>query len=186
MARWDNESVMFSQPDNGKIKCRNCGLREKDRAHLAISGATLSSCKVFECKPRTILHDGAACPYFIDDNETDQQNGNLHSAESNDALKIDDLKAGVGVLVVKDGKILSGTRTTRFGYGLICGPGGHIKAGETPTQAAFRETEEEFGISPKDLLPLGRGPAEPDTGIQPHIFLCTDFHSSKCRNHMMF
>ncbi len=87
----------------------------------------------------------------------------------------DDLKAGVGVLVVKDGRILTGTRTTSFGYGLLCGPGGHIKVGETPTQAAFRETEEEFGISPKELLPLGRGPAEPDTEIQPYIFLCTDY-----------
>lgn len=87
----------------------------------------------------------------------------------------DDLKAGVGVLVVKAGKILTGTRKTSFGYGLICGPGGHIKVGETPMQAAFRETEEEFGISPKELVPLGRGPAEPDTGIQPHIFLCTEY-----------
>lgn len=87
----------------------------------------------------------------------------------------DDLKAGVGVIVVKDGKILTGTRKTDFGYGLICGPGGHIKVGETPTQAAFRETEEEFGISPKELTPLGRGPAEPDTEIRPYIFLCTDY-----------
>ena len=87
----------------------------------------------------------------------------------------DDLKAGVGVIVVKDGKILTGTRKTEFGYGLICGPGGHIKVGETPTQAAFRETEEEFGISPKELTPLGRGPAEPDTEIRPYIFLCTDY-----------
>lgn len=101
--------------------------------------------------------------------------GNSVQGDGDISSHPDDLKAGVGVLVVKDGKILSGTRTTSFGYGLICGPGGHIKAGETPIQAAFRETEEEFGISPKDLLPLGRGPAEPDTGIQPHIFLCTDY-----------
>lgn len=39
-------------------------------------------------------------------------------------------------------------------------PGGHVEAGETPEQAAFRETEEEFGISPKELIPLGRGPYE--------------------------
>lgn len=101
--------------------------------------------------------------------------GNSVQGDGDISSHPDDLKAGVGVLVVKDGKILSGTRTTSFGYGLICGPGGHIKAGETPIQAAFRETEEEFGISPKALLPLGRGPAEPDTGIQPNIFLCTDY-----------
>lgn len=83
--------------------------------------------------------------------------------------------SSVGVLVISDGKILSGTRHNDFGYGLICGPGGHIEKGETPEQAAFRETEEEFGISPKELILLGRGPVEPDTGLEPYIFLCTDY-----------
>lgn len=87
----------------------------------------------------------------------------------------EDTKACVGVLVVSQGKVLSGTRKTEFGHGLICGPGGHIKEGESPKQAAFREAEEEFGISPKELMPLGRGPVEPDTGIQPYIFLCTEY-----------
>lgn len=101
--------------------------------------------------------------------------GNSVQGDGDTSSSPDDLKAGVGVIVVKDGKILTGTRKTDFGYGLICGPGGHIKVGETPTQAAFRETEEEFGISPKELTPLGRGPAEPDTEIRPYIFLCTDY-----------
>ena len=87
----------------------------------------------------------------------------------------EDIKACVGVLVVSQGKVLSGTRKTEFGHGLICGPGGHIKESESPKQAAFREAEEEFGISPKELIPLGRGPMEPDTGIQPYIFLCTEY-----------
>lgn len=87
----------------------------------------------------------------------------------------EDTKACVGVLVVSQGKVLSGTRKTEFGHGLICGPGGHIKEGESPKQAAFREAEEEFGISPKELIPLGRAPMEPDTGIQPYIFLCTEY-----------
>lgn len=81
----------------------------------------------------------------------------------------------VGVLVISDGKVLTGTRHNDFGYGLICGPGGHGELGETPEQAAFRETEEEFGISPKELIPLGQGPVEEDTGLAPHIFLCTDY-----------
>lgn len=87
----------------------------------------------------------------------------------------EDTKACVGVLVVSQGKVLSGTRKTEFGHGLICGPGGHIKEGESLKQAAFREAEEEFGISPKELIPLGRGPMELDTGIQPYIFLCTEY-----------
>lgn len=84
-------------------------------------------------------------------------------------------KESVGVLVISDGKVLSGTRHNDFGYGLVCGPGGHVEPGETPTQAAFRETEEEFGISPKELIPLGLGPYEPDTGLRPHLYLCTDY-----------
>ena len=87
----------------------------------------------------------------------------------------EDTKACVGVLVVSQGRVLSGTRKTEFGHGLICGPGGHIKDGESPKQAAFREAEEEFGISPKELIPLGQGPMEPDTGIEPYIFLCTEY-----------
>lgn len=96
--------------------------------------------------------------------------------DGNTTSSPDDEKAGVGVLVLKDGKVLVGTRESESGYGLICGPGGHIKVGETPTQAAFRETEEEFGISPTELIPIGRGPAEPDTGIKPYVFLCTEYH----------
>lgn len=84
-------------------------------------------------------------------------------------------QSSVGVLVISDGKILTGTRHNDFGYGLICGPGGHIEPGETPAQAAFRETEEEFGISPKSLIPLGFGPKEPDTGLTPYLFLCTEY-----------
>ena len=80
---------------------------------------------------------------------------------------------GVGVLAVKDGKILVATRAEGYGHALVGGPGGHIEPGETPEQAAFRETEEEFGISPKELLLLGYGPEEPDTGYTPAVFLCT-------------
>lgn len=81
----------------------------------------------------------------------------------------------VGVIVISEGKVLTGTRHNDFGYGLICGPGGHGEKGETPEQAAFRETEEEFGISVNELIPLGTGPVEPDTGLTPYLFLCTDF-----------
>ena len=87
----------------------------------------------------------------------------------------DESPFGVGVLVLRDGKILTGTRQEGNGYGLICGPGGHGEKGETPEQAAFRETEEEFGISPKELIPLGVGPKEPESGLRAHVFLCTQF-----------
>lgn len=82
----------------------------------------------------------------------------------------------VGIIVISQGKVLTGTRHNDFGYGLICGPGGHIDEGETAKQAAFRETEEEFGISPKELIPLGCGTYEPETGLTPIIYLCTEFN----------
>ena len=84
----------------------------------------------------------------------------------------------VGVVVILDGKVLCGTRMHDFGRGLICGPGGHIENGETPEQAAFRETEEEFGISPKELIPIGYGPKEPTSGLTPCLFLCTEYNGT--------
>lgn len=87
-----------------------------------------------------------------------------------------DINESVGVIVVKDGKILCGVRDNTKHSGQICGPGGHLKAGESYEQAAFRETEEEFGISPKELIPLGFGPREDDTGMTPAVFLCTDYN----------
>lgn len=97
------------------------------------------------------------------------------AAEAAEEVNQDDAPFGVGVLVIRDGKILCGKRHNDSGYGLICGPGGHGEKGETPEQAAFRETEEEFGISPKELIPIGVGPFEPESGLRAHIFLCTEY-----------
>lgn len=95
--------------------------------------------------------------------------------KNTDGKNDDETYGSVGVIVISDGKVMSATRHNDFGYGLICGPGGHIEAGETPEEAALRETEEEFGIQPTELIPLGRGPLEPDTGLRPHLFLCTQY-----------
>lgn len=89
-----------------------------------------------------------------------------------------DTDYGIGVLVVQDGRFLCGTRQKE---GSISGPGGHIEAGESPEDAAVRETQEEFGITPKDLIPVAflsdlKAPYCPS-----HVFLCTDFDGSiKC------
>lgn len=77
---------------------------------------------------------------------------------------------GCGVLVVRNGKILSGTRIERGGRGKICGPGGHIEAGETPEEAAKREAREEFGITCEELTSLGTIGDGSSA-----IFLCTKF-----------
>ena len=100
----------------------------------------------------------------------------LHTDDNNSHSE--DQKGSVGVIVVNGGRILNGTRHNDFGYGLVCGPGGHIEEGETPEQAAFRETKEEFGITPKSLMWLGQGPEEKDTGLKPYLFLCTEYYGT--------
>lgn len=86
----------------------------------------------------------------------------------------------VGVYVIKDGMVLTGVRGNGDGEHLICGPGGHIDDGETPGQAAIRETQEEFGITPMELIPFGMGDKQPD-GLQPHLFLCVRYEGTpKC------
>lgn len=83
-----------------------------------------------------------------------------------------DLPLGVGVIVIKDGKVLTGTRTDN---GLICGPGGHIHAGEKVEDAAARETEEEFSIKVNKLYQLG-AICDPEGKWKPSmVFLCTDY-----------
>ena len=101
-----------------------------------------------------------------------------------DAEDIPHRFGGVGVIVVKDGKVLTGTRITGKGIGLIGGPGGHIEEGEKPKDAAVRETIEEFKIIPKGLIRIG---SKLETGndtkvggdnaehMRSYVFLCTDF-----------
>lgn len=92
----------------------------------------------------------------------------------NEILKKDRTPTGCGVLVVRNGKILAGSRIERAGKGKLCGPGGHIEPGETPEQGAMREAYEEFGIICNELKPLGV-----QTGRGSHgnsaVFLCSDF-----------
>ena len=100
------------------------------------------------------------------------------STQSPDAERLfakDGVQNGCGVIVVKDGKILTGIRRTDKGYGQLCGAGGTIEDGETALEGAVRETREEFGIIPKDLIFIGRGEAS-DGHNNSYLFLCTDFY----------
>lgn len=86
-----------------------------------------------------------------------------------------DTDYGVGVLVVQDGRFLCGTRLKG---GSVGGPGGHIEVGESPEDAAIRETQEEFGITPKDLMPVAFLSDLKPPYCPSHVFLCTDFDGS--------
>lgn len=80
---------------------------------------------------------------------------------------------GCGVLVLRDGRLLTGERIERAGNGRVCGPGGHIEQGESPEEAARREAMEEFGIRCGKLIRVGTVTSDKHGGSA--IFLCTDF-----------
>ena len=84
----------------------------------------------------------------------------------------EDMSSGVGVLVIQNGKILCGTRVKE---GTICGPGGHVDSDETPEEAAIRETREEFGITPKELIPLTVLTGMPAEYCDSTVYLCTEY-----------
>lgn len=53
---------------------------------------------------------------------------------------------GIGVVVVKEGKVLLGKRKRSHGTGSWSMPGGHLEYGESPEKCAIRELEEETGL----------------------------------------
>lgn len=67
-------------------------------------------------------------------------------------------KIGIGVIVVREGKILLGERLSSHGAGTYQIPGGHLEFGETFEQAAAREVAEETGlkdIAVKNIISIG-------------------------------
>ena len=60
-------------------------------------------------------------------------------------------KVGVGVIVIKDGKILLGKRKNAHGEGAWSFPGGHLEINESWEDCASRETMEETGMVIKNI-----------------------------------
>lgn len=58
---------------------------------------------------------------------------------------------GVGVIIVRDGRVLLGQRAGSHGAGTWALPGGHLDFGETVFQCAQREVREETGLVLHDL-----------------------------------
>ena len=59
------------------------------------------------------------------------------------------------MFVIRDGRILLIEKKRGLGAGKINGPGGKIDPGETPLQAAIRETQEELHVTPTEPRKLG-------------------------------
>lgn len=60
-------------------------------------------------------------------------------------------KIGIGLFIIKDGKVLLGKRKSVHGADEYGGLGGHLEYGETMEQTALRELAEECGIQVKNL-----------------------------------
>lgn len=67
---------------------------------------------------------------------------------------VDRPKVGVGVFVVRDGKILVGHRIGSHGSDTWSLPGGHLEFGESVEACAKREVLEEAGIDIGDIQPI--------------------------------
>lgn len=60
-------------------------------------------------------------------------------------------RVGVGVMVLKDGKVLTGKRKGSHGAGEWAWPGGHLEHMESIEECARREVREETGMEIKNV-----------------------------------
>jgi 8-oxo-dGTP diphosphatase len=60
-------------------------------------------------------------------------------------------RVGVGVMVLKDNKVLIGKRKSSHGEGEYAWPGGHLEHLESVEECARREVREEAGIEIKNI-----------------------------------
>lgn len=60
-------------------------------------------------------------------------------------------KVGVGVIIIKENKVLLGKRKNSHGEGSWCFPGGHLEFNESLENCAKREVLEETGIEIKNI-----------------------------------
>jgi 8-oxo-dGTP diphosphatase len=79
---------------------------------------------------------------------------------------------GVGVIVVRDGRVLLGHRIGSHGDGTWALPGGHLEFGETVEACARREVREETGLT---LQRIGAGPYTSDLFAEPRRHYVTLF-----------
>lgn len=92
-------------------------------------------------------------------------------------------KIGVGVIVIKDNKVLLGKRKNAHGEGSWSFAGGHLEINEEVEECAVREVREEIGISIKNLR---KGPFTNDLFKKEGkhyvtVFVVADFDSGEVK-----
>ncbi|WP_052351544.1 8-oxo-dGTP diphosphatase [Deinococcus pimensis] len=82
-------------------------------------------------------------------------------------------------LPVREGRVLLGLKKRGFGEGKIVEIGGGLEPGETPEEAAIRETREECGLLARNLVDHGEVVFEftgrPQWAIRMRIFVTRDW-----------
>lgn len=86
-------------------------------------------------------------------------------------------RVGVGVIVLRDGRVLLGERRGAHGAGTWALPGGHLEFGETVEQCARREVDEETGLQ---LVDVQRGPWSSDVFVAEGRHYVTLFVLAPC------
>lgn len=79
--------------------------------------------------------------------------------------------------VIKDGQMLLIKSKRGVSKGKWNGPGGHLNSGETPLEAAVRETLEETGIVPLDpeFMGVNEFYIRSECAMRAHIFVAREF-----------
>ncbi|HSX35248.1 MAG TPA: 8-oxo-dGTP diphosphatase [Candidatus Saccharimonadales bacterium] len=83
------------------------------------------------------------------------------------------------VFLRRSDEILLAMKKRGFGAGKWNGAGGKMEDGETPLQAAVRESQEEIGVTPRNLQKVGEIDfylkEEPDFNHYAHIYISTEW-----------
>jgi len=83
------------------------------------------------------------------------------------------------LFLIRDNEILLAMKKRRYGAGKWNGVGGKVDPGESAKDAIIRECQEEIGVTPLNLKPVGRlkfyERDDPNFGHDCHIFIATEW-----------
>lgn len=92
-------------------------------------------------------------------------------------------QTGIGVMIIKNGKVLMHIRKNVDGHGEYAFPGGHVEHGESFSECARREVMEESGIKIKNIrFQFVANILKYNSNQVTHIGLIADWQSGKPKN----